>query len=228
MKKKTLLICLCMALVAVTSVMGTLAWLTDTDAAVNTFTIGQVDIALDEADVDENGQLILDEEGNRVARVKENEYHLIPGQTYIKDPTVTVQAGSEPAYIRMILTVHNASAVRAIIDKYGLGDFSALIGGWDEETWLYHGFTEDTEKNTISFEFRYPEPVGAGADAVELPALFETLIVPGQVSNAELQALYDGGFQMVVYGHAIQAAGFVDEEAAWAGFDEQVTASVKP
>lgn len=222
MKKKTLLIITSMILVAAISVMGTLAWLTDTDTAVNTFTIGQVDILLDEADVDENGKLILDDEGNRVERVKGNEYHLIPGQTYIKDPTVTVQAGSESSYIRMILTVHNASAVQDILDKYNLGDFSVLIGGWDAETWLYEGFTEGTVANTISFEFRYKETVGAGADPVELDALFDTLIVPGQTSNAELKALYDGGFKMEVEGHAIQEAGFADEDAAWTAFNEQV------
>lgn len=228
MKKKTLLIITSMILVAAISVTVTLAWLTDTDTAVNTFTVGQVDILLDEADVDENGKLILDDEGNPVNRVKENEYHLIPGQTYIKDPAVTVQAGSDPSYIRMILTVHNASAVQAILDKCELGDFFALIGGWDEETWLYHGFTEDTEANTISFEFRYKETVGADADPVALCALFETLVVPGQASNAELQALYDGGFKMVVHGHAIQAAGFAGEDAAWAAFDEQVKAPANP
>lgn len=228
MKKKSLLIITSMILVAAISIMGTLAWLTDTDTVVNTFTIGQVDILLDEADVDENGKLILDDEGNPVNRVKGNEYHLIPGQTYIKDPAVTVQAGSEPSYIRMVLTIHNASAVQVIIDKYELGDFSALIGQWDEDIWLYHGFTEDTEANTISFEFRYKETVGAGIEAVVLPALFETLIVPGQASNAELQALYDGDFQMVVHGHAIQAAGFADEDAAWTAFDEQVKASANP
>ena len=173
--------------------------------------------------MDENGKLILDDEGNRVERVKGNEYHLIPGQTYIKDPTVTVQAGSESSYIRMILTVHNASAVQDILDKYNLGDFSVLIGGWDAETWLYEGFTEGTVANTISFEFRYKETVGAGADPVELDALFDTLIVPGQTSNAELKALYDGGFKMEVEGHAIQEAGFADEDAAWTAFNEQVT-----
>ncbi len=228
MKKKTLLTVLCMFLVAVVSVMGTLAYLTDSDSNVNTFTIGHVDISLDEADVDEEGKLILNEAGKPVDRVKANEYHLIPGQTYIKDPTVAVQADSEPAYIRMILTVHNASAVQAILDKYELGDFSALIGGWDQETWLYHGFTEDTEHNAISFEFRYKETVGAEDEAVALTSLFDTLIVPGKANNAELEALYDGGFKMVVHGHAIQAAGFADADTAWAAFDEQVEDPATP
>lgn len=222
MKKRALLTMLSFIMVAVVSVMGTLAYLTDSDSVTNTFTIGQVDIVLDEADVDENGELILDDEGNPFPRVKENQYHLVPGQTYKKDPAITVQADSEPAYIRMILTVHNASYVQAIIDKYELGDFSALIGGWNKEIWLYKGFTKNTEDNTISFEFRYKETVAAENDSVELPALFKELIVPGKITGEELQELYDNGFKMVIDGHAIQAAGFDNEDAAWDAFHEQL------
>lgn len=217
--KKMLLCCLCVIAVAAASVLGTLAYLTDTDSAVNTFTVGHVDIKLDEADVDENGTPI---EG--ADRVQENEYHLIPGGTYTKDPTITVQPNSEESYVRMILTVHNASAVQAILTNHALGDFSALIGGWDPAQWLYHGFTADETANTISFEFRYQETVSAEEDEVPLPALFDTLIVPGEVTGEELAALYgegDNGFKMVVTGHAIQAAGFDTEDAAWAAFDEQ-------
>lgn len=228
MKKQILLTVVGMLMTAVVSVAGTLAYLTDSDSNVNTFTIGRIDIQLDEADVDEEGKLILDNEGNPVDRVKKNEYHLIPGQTYIKDPTVTVQADSESAYIRMILTVHNASAVQTILDKYELGDFSVLIGGWDKNIWLYQGFTTDAENNTISFEFRYKEPVGAKDESLKLAPLFETLIVPEKANNEELKTLYEGGFQMVVYGHAIQAAGFADADAAWTAFDEQMKDSVTP
>jgi hypothetical protein len=132
-----------------------------------------------------------------------------------------VDGGSEDAYVRMILTVHNASDVQAILTKYNLGDFSVLIGGWDQNTWLYEGFTEDTDKNTISFEFRYKEIVSKSATDTKLAALFDTLIVPGQITGQELQDLYGGGFKMEVFGHAIQAAGFDTEDAAWAAFDTQ-------
>ena len=44
MKKKSLLTILCLVLVVTVSVVGTLAYLTDTDSAVNTFTIGRVEI----------------------------------------------------------------------------------------------------------------------------------------------------------------------------------------
>lgn len=215
--KKILLCCVCIIAVTAASAAGTMAWLTDRESAVNTFTVGQVDITVDETKVNADGTPV---EG--ADRVQANEYHLLPGCVYTKDPAVTVQENSEDAYVRMILTVHNASDVQAILDKYSLGDFSALIGGWDKDTWLYNGYTEDTGANTISFEFRYPETVAAGDTAVQLPALFETLIVPGEVTGEELQALYDGGFKMEVLGHAIQAAGFTSEDMAWESFEQQV------
>ena len=214
--KKTLLICICVIAVLTVSVVGTLAYLTDTDSAVNTFTMGQVHITVDEAKVNADGTLVAGAD-----RVKANEYHILPGMEYTKDPTVTVDGGSEDAYIRMILTVHNASDVQGILTKYNLGDFSALIGGWDKNTWLYEGFAEDTAKNTISFEFRYKEIVAKNATDTKLPALFDTLIVPGKITGEEMKDLYNGGFKMEIFGHAIQAAGFDTEDAAWDAFDTQ-------
>ena len=214
--KKILLICICVIAVLIVSVVGTLAYLTDTDSAVNTFTIGQVHITVDEAKVNTDGTPIAGAD-----RVKANEYHVLPGMEYTKDPAVTVNGGSEDAYVRMILTVHNASDVQGILTKYNLGDFSALIGGWDKNTWLYEGFTEDTAKNTISFEFRYKEVVAKSATDTKLTALFDTLIVPGEITGEEMKDLYDGGFKMEVFGHAIQAAGFGSEDAAWVAFNTQ-------
>ena len=214
--KKTLLICICVVAVLTTSVVGALAYLVDTDSAVNTFTMGQVHISVDEAKVNADGTPVTGAD-----RVKANEYHILPGMQYTKDPTVTVNGGSEDAYVRMILTFHNASDVQAILTKYNLGDFSILIGGWDKNTWLYEGFTEDTAKNTISFEFRYKEVVAKSATDTKLTALFDTLIVPGEITGEEMKDLYDGGFKMEVFGHAIQAAGFDTEDAAWDAFDTQ-------
>lgn len=214
--KKILLICICVIAVLTVSLVGTLAYLMDTDSAVNTFTIGQVYISVDEAKVNADGTPVAGAD-----RVKANEYHILPGMEYTKDPAVTVNGGSEDAYVRMILTVHNASDVQAILTKYNLGDFSVLIGGWDKTTWLYEGFTEDTAKNTISFEFRYKEVVAKSATDTKLPVLFDTLIVPGEITGEEMKDLYDGGFKMEVFGHAIQAAGFDTEDAAWDVFDTQ-------
>lgn len=214
--KKALLICVCVVALVCVTVMGTLAWLTDNDSVENTFTVGQVDITVDETKVDANGTPV-----DGADRVKENQYHILPGTEYTKDPTMTVIKGSEDSYVRMILTVHNASDVQAILTKYSLGDFSVLIGGWDANTWLYQGFTEDTANNTISFEFRYKEKVAKSETDTKLPALFEKLIVPGKITGEEMNGLYDGGFKMVVTGHAIQTSGFATADLAWAAFDVQ-------
>ena len=214
--KKALLICVCVVALVCVTVMGTLAWLTDNDSVENTFTVGQVDITVDETKVDANGTPV-----DGADRVKENQYHILPGMEYTKDPTMTVIKGSEDSYVRMILTVHNASDVQAILTKYSLGDFSVLIGGWDANTWLYQGFTEDTANNTISFEFRYKEKVAKSETDTKLPALFKKLIVPGKITGEEMNGLYDGGFKMVVTGHAIQTSGFATADLAWAAFDVQ-------
>lgn len=217
-KNKLMTVVVCLLVLSVT-VMGTLAWLTDRDEVVNTFTVGNVDITVDETDVDENG-----EPTGKTDRVKENEYHLIPGCEYLKDPTMTVKAGSVESYVRMILTIENASGVQTIIDNCGLKDFSDLIDGWDETVWLYQGCTEDTTANTISFEFRYNKTVDASkaTEDVILEPLFTELVVPGEATGKELADLQEGGFKMRVVGHAIQTVGFADENAAWAAFAEQM------
>lgn len=99
-KRKALLLTLSALVLVAASILGTVAYLTSTTGPVtNTFTVGSVAITLDEADVNEYGDLILDETETPVARVYSNEYKLIPGRTYTKDPVVHVQPGSEPSYI---------------------------------------------------------------------------------------------------------------------------------
>lgn len=219
MKKttKALLLALCAVLLVAGTVMGTLAYLQDQDTVVNTFTVGKVDITLAETDVDGNG----DNQANL--------YHLIPGKTYEKDPTVTVVKGSEESYVRMILTVHNASAVQAIINNTGdnVEDYADMLGGWDETVWQYEGYNYDSAAETIAFEFRYKTKVTPAADAnSELEPLFETLIVPGTATGAQLAELYgeNGEFKMVVQAHAIQAYGFANADAAWAAFAAEINA----
>ena len=102
-KKNVLIMVLAMMLVCVMSVAGTLAWLTaETLEVKNTFTVGKVKIALTEAKVDEygvatEGRWDADEaeEGKNVG----NEYKLIPGHNYTKDPTITIEKGSEECYV---------------------------------------------------------------------------------------------------------------------------------
>ncbi|MBE6862236.1 MAG: hypothetical protein E7497_04980 [Ruminococcus sp.] len=207
-KGKALLLVSGSVLLVAGSVLGTLAYLSDTEQAVNTFTVGNVAISLAETDIDGDGNVL------------ENKYKIVPGGEYTKDPTLTVEEGSEEAYVRMILTVHNANAVKTIIADNNLTDFqSAFLGGMDDAKWIPCGSTENTD-NTISYEYRYFEIVD-GTDG-ELEPLFDTLIIPSSLDGDELQSLVDGGFKIVVDGHAIQATGFENnEDGAWDAFDAQ-------
>lgn len=214
-KSKTLILVLCVAALVAASIMGTLAYLTDRETAVNTFTVGKVSISLDEAKVNPDGTV-----ADGAERVTENEYHLIPGQSYVKDPTVTVKAESEASYIRMMVTIHNASAVNEITGN----DPGSLLSGWDSTNWTLTGDPiTDTDANTVTYEYRYYQIVDAfeSDEDIVLPPLFTTMTVPGTVTGEQLQELYDGGFKITVQGHAIQSATFADADEAWEAFQTQ-------
>ena len=103
-RSKALLLTLCAVLLVAASVLGTMAYLTSTDSVENTFTVGSVAITLDEAKVDENGTPVANAD-----RVEANSYKLMPGHTYTKDPTVTVEKGSESSYVRSRSTMRLTS-----------------------------------------------------------------------------------------------------------------------
>lgn len=94
-KKKILSLCLVIALAATAILGGTLAYFTDVDEVNNTFTMGKVDITLDEAPVDGNDKATDGE------RVHANDYssNMNPGHVFAKDPTIHVMEGSEDSYI---------------------------------------------------------------------------------------------------------------------------------
>lgn len=225
MKKtiKALLVVLCVVLLVAGSVMATLAYLTDTDKVVNTVTVGKVDITVDESEVTPDGEPV---EG--ADRVEGNEYHLIPGQTYVKDPTMTVKQGSEESFVRMLVTINCLSELKAIFGDDFLPE--NYVSGWDRSIWIPESVTEDAATNTATYEFRYYKTVDASEAAADivLEPLFTSFTLPGEVTGEELATIAD--LEIVAVGNAIQTLGFADdaaagttaEDAAWAAFDAQV------
>lgn len=213
MRMKTLILSLCLVLVVMTAAAGTIAYLTDTSEVVNTFTIGNIDMDVNESAVDENGQLMDGEPTTG------NNYHLIPGKTYSKDPYVTIMAGSDECYVRMIVKITDAADVLSIMGE----DFlpQTCVNGWDNTVWIPAGM--EVVENEIVCEFRYYTTVDASSSLQEhivLEPLFTELVVPGSLTGEQLAMLTD--MQIKVVGHAIQAATFENDEAAWAAFDVQV------
>ena len=211
MKKqsKVLLTMLCAVLLVVGSVLGTLAYFTDQDTVTNTFTVGEVSITLDEADVKPDGTIDTND------RVKENEYHLLPGHTYTKDPTVTVVKGSEDVYVRMIVTVNMSSEWDAICAKYKVPTNELFLGLGDQ--WELQGHpAEDVVNNTRTYEFWYKTVVAKNADKnTVLQPLFTAIKMPDQMTNDDLASLGED-FKIEVVAHAIQADGFDSAADAWA------------
>ncbi len=210
-RSKALLLTLCAVLLVAASVLGTMAYLTSNDEVVNTFSVGSVAIKLDEAKANPDGTLV---EG--ADRVKANSYKLLPGHTYNKDPMVTVLKGSESSYIKMTVTFSNAAELDAIFAPNG-ADMTSIFGGYDSSNWIAKGNTEDTAKNTRTYEFWYKEAVGAPTADVALDALFDSITVPGSITNEQLATIED--MTITVNAYAIQADGFANAEAAWNAFD---------
>ena len=217
MKKfKALLVVACALLLVAASVFGTMAYLTSTDTVTNTFTVGKVNITLDEAKVNTDGTPVANAE-----RVKANEYKLLPGHTYTKDPTVTVEEGSEDSYVRMKVKVENIDQLKAVFTDasyYGTNGvflLQKLVGGWDNAKWASVGYEESTDGKIGTYEFRYYLKTGPAT----LVPLFTTITIPGSVDAAGLEKL--GNVKINITGEAIQADGFADANAAWAAFNNK-------
>ena len=211
MKKfKALLVVACALLLVAASVFGTMAYLTSTDEVKNTFTVGKVEITLDEAKVDQNGTAVTPAE-----RVKTNNYKLLPGHTYNKDPMVTVLSGSESSYVKMTVTFSMANELDAIFAPNG-ANLTKIFNGYDAANWIAKGNTKDATANTRTYEFWYKEPVGAPNGDVALDALFDSITVPSTITGDQLKTIE--GMTITVNAYAIQADGFVDADAAWKAF----------
>ena len=207
--KKKLMTVLALVLVIAMSVVGTYAYLTSTDKVTNTFTVGNVAIKLDEAKANADGSLVVGAD-----RVKANNYKLLPGHKYNKDPMVTVLEGSESSYVKMTVTFSKAAELDAIFKPNG-ADMTSIFVGYDGTNWLYKGNTKNAD-NTRTYEFWYKEAVAAPTGDVALDALFDQIVVPGTITNDQLATIED--MTITVNAYAIQADGFEDAADAWAHY----------
>lgn len=215
-KSKVVLMVLCAVALITVSVLGTLAYLTSQDVVVNTFTLGKVNITLDETAVNTDGTPIANAD-----RVKENKYHLVPGNTYVKDPTMTVVKGSEESYVRMLLTI-NCSKEFDDIFAPEVADLTSIFNGYDANNWIYAETTRNETANTVTYEFRYKETVKPSVDNdIVLEPLFDSITVPGEFDSDDMASI--SNLKITVVGHAIQKSGFNSADAAWTAFNDQIS-----
>lgn len=239
-RTKALLIVLCATLLVAVTALTTIAWLTSIpDAVTNTFTFSDSDnirITLDEADVDAYGVLQHEEDGTTLKdRVKANEYKLLPGHEYIKDPTIHVKADSIDCYL--FVTIKNdIEAIEA--DTKIAAQMAAngwvIVEGYTD-VYAYYGVAaegeespntlkkiekdEDNDRDILVFEkFKIID----SADATEL-AKYATTTKDGKQNNI-----------ITVNAYAVQADGFEGKaaeeiwETAFSGYGTKETTPPKP
>ncbi len=234
--KKILTLALSACLLVAITIGATVAYLTDEQSVTNTFTIGNVEIILDEADVYEFGDVIPEpEEGEEpltfgdpiegAPRVDKNSYKLFPGHEYTKDPTTHVVAGSEECYVRNLVTVSFDNALSEDILKTSL---DGIVIGYSATDWPRNSMTISTDGKSIVYEYRYKETVDASAASanVDLPALFTAIKVPDDFDGNDLAAI--AGMKIEVVAQAIQADGFDDADEAWKAFSATPAEPVAP
>lgn len=187
--KKAIIAALCAGTLVVGSVAGTMAYLTSTDEVVNTFTVGNVAITLDETDVD-NSTAGAD-------RDKANSYKIFPGQTYVKDPIVHVDSDSENCY----LFVKVANEITAI-EAEGNTTVAAQMTAKD---WTA---IDTTNGIYVYGTAAAPIPVAAGEDKT----VFENFTIAGTVDNDTLKNYANKTITVTAY--AIQADGFGGKTAS--------------
>lgn len=237
MKRKALLISLSVALVALMALGFTLAYFTDTEDVSNTFTVGNVEITLDEAKVKKDtSENMVNYVADGTDRVASNSYEgLVPGSRVLKDPSIT-NVGSNAAYIRVTIKFNNQDEIYNALGNTpaGMADVvNNLIStgfsyqcawklgsdgtyGSDSGTADYSGVLNKNEKIFVLY---FTNPLAAGTSIT----LFDGLKVPTSFDNDDMEMFKN--LDISITADAIQAEGFNSVSDAFAAFDSQMNST---
>lgn len=206
-KKNILSLSLIVALLAVI-VGGTYAYFSDTtEQATNTFTVGNVDIKLKETPTANGGRDKA--EGKEPEEITKeftgNEYHLVPGVKYHKDPQVTVTKGSEDSYVFIKVEINND-----FVELLSQGEYKVNEVNWTplSEPLSENIYYRKVNKNDTLRTF----------DVLNT----NTFIINSGLDNAHFKHFNpQTNDLMTVTAYAIQAEGFEDADAAWNALNKQ-------
>ncbi len=217
-RTKALLLALCAVVLVVATVFGTIAYLTDQETVVNTFTSGSVSISMDESWVDTMGRPLTAEgevagAGDTVKRVTgivtdgvTNTYHLLPGHTYTKDPIIYIDDKTNAdAYLYVKLEIGDNADLMALLQEHGQDtDLWGLLTGSNKDSWT--GTSVDNDDGSRTYLLTYKTTVNKDTDDI---ALFKSITVPEAFTNEDLAKLDQ--FKITVTAYAVQVDGFVDD-----------------
>lgn len=206
-RKKTWLIVACTVMVLAVSVVGTIAYLTDTTGpVVNTFTMGNLlddplNFVLKEhqaTDTDKDGVYTLDD----TKEVNTNTYTVLPGVDLPKDPFVkTNETLKLDAYVFVEVVDETGTALHFTVDSDKWTELVGVTGPNSGKVYVMRA------NNGIA---------KAGAFLGPIAILTDDEITVDNVAITNAAAQFGG--TVTFYGYMIQAGGFTDYNAAWAGY----------
>lgn len=234
MKKKILALALCVAMVAIAVIGGSLAYFTDTDKDINVMTSGDVHIIQNETDRDGNAYkdkqdlypavyLEKDENGKWVPYNGNNPaYDSTMASTDSNGGTLNIwdesinneidkvisvtNTGSRDAYIRTIVLMEN-TADNAICEK--------IHGLWCDSDGQYRVWATNTDGSELQVEIygttysvavcTYETALAAGATSA--PSLVQIFLDP-TATNEWSELLQNNEFSIIAISQAVQTVGF--------------------
>lgn len=233
MKKKILTMCLVAALAATAIVGGTLAYFTDTDTKTNTFTMGDVDIRLDEffpedelipgennalqkevtvANVGSEDaymwiELWIPEKLDTPSDASQNDLHFNPFDTYQdKDGKLYVMRGSEAKKLGYTLVAETVET---------------SLGSKDIDGVKYNGYREHIKNDT-------PKKTGYSTNVLLARVFMDKDIEQCTTEGHEEKCLvlkdgthYTGSWEIIVNAFGIQADGFANIDEAIAAYNAE-------
>ena len=256
MKKKLLALVLVVVLALTSVIGGTMAYLTDTDDAVNVMTLGNVDIKLMEQERSENGEQLVDFTQAKPlypmpgsAQGKKDKWGMPTADNYVDKIVRVENTGKSDAYVRVLVAVHKGLEDAGML-HWNLGNRFDPEG--KEQ---YNSNDSSSPYNTEQYTLaeNYPTVI---IDDVEYNVYCftrETVLKPDEITTAIVQGFYlldevdydnetgeyvlgdkrvpydiDEPLYIPVLAQAVQTAGFEGATAALdAGFGEFNADNVK-
>lgn len=191
-KKKLLTLVLTLALIGAVGVGATLAYFTDTAEATNVVTMGHVDIELTETSLEGDDVVTGEVSADGIAFDG-----IVPGDVVSKKAEITVQAGSQPCYVRVNLEVVSNDIAEDKLDALKTAIINSA-SGWSlgEGGYLY-----------------YPEIL----EAEDVVTIFDTVTIPATWDNT----VADKSFDIKIKAEAVQSDN--NEVTDWSQFEDENT-----
>lgn len=243
--KKTLLMALSFALVAVVSVASTLAYLSAQDNAANVFTAGQVDVELIEQQRNADRTALEDfKQGKELlpivgsAQGEKDNFGLPKAANYVDKIVTVANTGRNDAYVRVlfgfpqVLDADKASEMPLHWNHSVTfdADGNYVEGNKIDYNWKAEGLAYTIEIEGVVYNvysYTYKTPLAAGTTTPD-PAIVGLYLDSRVNYDADLGKYtidygegpvalegFDGNVVMPVIAQAVQAGGFANSDAAF-------------